>query len=48
MTGNDLSESDLDGRYPIEEYGPFQVGDCAAHHGWCLHSAPGNEMADSR
>lgn len=44
----DIDDKDLEGRYQIASYGPFEVGDCSFHHGWTLHSAPANELRDTR
>eukprot|EP00981_Chlorochromonas_danica_P009266 scaffold2582_cov162-Ochromonas_danica.AAC.35 len=44
----DPATVDLEGRYPLAEYGRFQVGDCAVHHGWCLHCTQGNVLDQSR
>eukprot|EP01038_Epipyxis_sp_PR26KG_P004525 gene4525-6390_t len=45
---SDPTESDLDGRYDIIDHGAYQLGDCSFHHGWCLHSAPGNDRNETR
>jgi hypothetical protein len=42
-------ETDLSERYDqIVDYDRFEVGDCSIHHGWCLHSAPGNDLDETR
>lgn len=43
-----IDDKELDDRYEVTSYGPFAVGDCAFHHGWTLHSAPGNEGDTTR
>jgi hypothetical protein len=35
-------------RYDEVTYDSFRVGDCSFHHGWCLHSAPGNDLEETR
>jgi ectoine hydroxylase-related dioxygenase (phytanoyl-CoA dioxygenase family) len=43
------TEVDLAERYQVvTNYEGFEVGDCTFHHGWCLHSAPGNTLPDTR
>jgi len=46
---SDPCETDLSDRYEdVVDHGAFAVGDCAWHHGWCLHSAPGNALGETR
>ena len=45
---NDIDSTDMTERYPISSYDGYQLGDISAHHGWCLHSAPGNSLKDTR
>eukprot|EP00903_Cladosiphon_okamuranus_P014776 g13690.t1 len=33
---------DLTGRYPKRDHAPLAAGDITWHHGWTLHSSPGN------
>ena len=42
---SDPLETDLSDRYEdtVIDYGGFEIGDCSWHHGWTLHSAPGNK-----
>lgn len=30
-------------RYPIEDYGTYEPGDCSFHHGWLWHAADENK-----
>ncbi|CAN0327379.1 unnamed protein product [Pylaiella littoralis] len=39
---------DLTGRYPKKNHAPLSVGDITWHHGWILHSSPGNTRDESR
>lgn len=34
--------------YAIVDHSPLSPGDCTAHHGWLLHSAPPNESEIDR
>ena len=34
--------------YDIVDHTPLYSGDCTAHHGWVLHSAPANESGRDR
>jgi len=38
----------LDDRYEIADYGAFDCGDASWHHGFCLHSAPANDLPQTR
>lgn len=44
----ELEGKDLEERYEVQSYGAFEVGDCSFHHGWTLHSAPGNTGSATR
>ena len=47
---SDPLETDLSERYEdrLVDYGSFDVGDCSWHHGWTLHSAPENNLSETR
>eukprot|EP01035_Chromulina_nebulosa_P017638 gene17638-23216_t len=45
---SDIESSDLSNRYNVESYGEYKAGDVAFHHGWCLHSSPGNTLNETR
>lgn len=45
---NDIESADFSDRYDVKTYNGYKVGDCSFHHGWCLHSAPGNSLSETR
>jgi len=45
---SDVDATDLSDRYVVDSYDSYTLGDCSFHHGWTLHSAPGNPSGDTR
>lgn len=45
---NDERADDLGNRYEESSHPAFRVGDVGWHHGWVLHSAPGNSRETAR
>ncbi|CAM9562288.1 unnamed protein product, partial [Ascophyllum nodosum] len=39
---------DLSGRYSKKHYAPLNAGDLTWHHGWTLHTSPGNRLDEPR
>ncbi|CAM9250110.1 unnamed protein product, partial [Hapterophycus canaliculatus] len=39
---------DLTGRYREKDHAPLSAGDVTWHHGWTLHSSPGNTRETAR
>eukprot|EP00854_Cymbomonas_tetramitiformis_P012979 gene12979-15341_t len=37
----ELDDRDVAYRYEFASHGAMELGDVSAHHGWCLHGAPG-------
>lgn len=44
----DPREDDCSERYEVFSEEEMEAGDCTFHHGWTLHSAPGNGADETR